>query len=311
MRDGKAKRTPVRIIQRNTENVLVEAAIGEGDQVVTEGIHLVREGAALRSPTTAVPPQPASEQPSPVGAGSGYVRANDAEARHDAITTPRPGGKGITALFVRRPVLAFVLNTLIAVAGLAAFYGVEIRELPDVDRPVITINADFTGASGETIDREVTAVIEGAVARVSGVKSISSSSSYGRSRVTVEFNDDVDLDVAASDARDAVSRIQNQLPEDIDAPRIVKADANADAGDASRRHLRHHVGRGHDHPGRGRDRRHAGRRARRRRRAGLWRPREDLPRRHRPEQDRQPRPDHRRHPQRARRPSPSTRRPAR
>jgi HAE1 family hydrophobic/amphiphilic exporter-1 len=137
-------------------------------------------------------------------------------------------GKGMTALFVRRPVLAFVLNVLITVAGIAAFYGVEIRELPDVDRPVITINADFTGAAGETIDREVTAPIEGAVARVSGVKSISSSSSYGRSRVTVEFNDDVNLDVAASDARDAVSRIQNQLPEDLDAPRIVKADANAD-----------------------------------------------------------------------------------
>ncbi|MBS3649950.1 efflux RND transporter permease subunit [Pseudaminobacter sp. 19-2017] len=139
------------------------------------------------------------------------------------------GGRGLTALFVRRPVLAFVLNTLIGVAGLAAFYGVEIRELPDVDRPVITINADFRGASGETIDREVTAVIEGAVARVSGVKSISSTSSYGRSRVTMEFNDGVNLDVAASDARDAVSRAQNQLPDDMDAPRIVKADANADA----------------------------------------------------------------------------------
>ena len=138
-------------------------------------------------------------------------------------------GKGLTALFVRRPVLAFVLNTLIVVAGLAALYGVEIRELPDVDRPVITINADFEGAAGETIDREVTAVIEGAVARVSGVKSISSTSSYARSRVTMEFNDGVDLDVAASDARDAVSRVQNQLPDDMDPPRIVKADANADA----------------------------------------------------------------------------------
>ena len=138
-------------------------------------------------------------------------------------------GKGLTALFVRRPVLAFVLNTLIVVAGLAALYGVEIRELPDVDRPVITINADFEGAAGETIDREVTAVIEGAVARVSGVKAISSTSSYARSRVTMEFNDGVDLDVAASDARDAVSRVQNQLPDDMDPPRIVKADANADA----------------------------------------------------------------------------------
>ena len=71
-------------------------------------------------------------------------------------------------------------------------------------------------------------------------------SSFGRSRVTVEFNDGVDLDVAASDMRDAVGRVTNQLPDDADPPRIVKADANADAGDAARRDLRHHVGRGHD-----------------------------------------------------------------
>ncbi|MEW9805456.1 efflux RND transporter permease subunit [Mesorhizobium sp. ZMM04-5] len=135
---------------------------------------------------------------------------------------------GTTALFVRRPILAFVLNTLIVVAGLAAFFGVEVRELPDVDRPVITISADYDGATAESIDRELTAVLEGAVARVSGVKSISSSSSYGRSRVTVEFNDGVDLDVAASDMRDAVGRVSNQLPDDADAPRIVKADANSD-----------------------------------------------------------------------------------
>ena len=136
---------------------------------------------------------------------------------------------GMTSLFIRRPVLAFVLNTLMVVAGLAALFGVEIRELPDVDRPVITISTTYTGASAESIDREVTALIEGAVARIAGVKSISSSSSFGRSRITVEFNDGVDLDVAASDMRDAVGRIQNQLPEDADPPRIVKADADAQA----------------------------------------------------------------------------------
>ena len=136
---------------------------------------------------------------------------------------------GLTALFIRRPVLAFVLNTLIAVAGLAAFYGVEIRELPDVDRAVITVTTDFEGAAAETVDRELTDTIEGAVARVSGVKSISSTSSFGRSRVTIEFNDGVDLNVAASDVRDAVGRVSNQLPEQADPPRIVKADANSDA----------------------------------------------------------------------------------
>src|SRR5690606_19604245 len=145
--------------------------------------------------------------------------------------TQRPTGaeNGITALFVRRPVLAFVLNTLIVVAGLAALFGIEIRELPDVDRPVITVSTSFPGASAESIDRELTAVIEGAIARVSGVKSISSSSSFGRSRVTVEFNDGVNLDTAASDMRDAVSRIQNRLPDDADPPNVVKADADAQA----------------------------------------------------------------------------------
>nr|WP_295468790.1 efflux RND transporter permease subunit [Mesorhizobium sp.] len=141
--------------------------------------------------------------------------------------TPATGGS--TALFIRRPVFAFVINVLIIVAGLAAFLAVEIRELPDVDSPVVTIDTTFSGASAETIDRELTSTLEGAVSRVSGVKAISSSSSFGRSRVTVEFNDDVNLDVAASDMRDAISRVQNDLPEDADVPRIVKADANANA----------------------------------------------------------------------------------
>ncbi len=145
---------------------------------------------------------------------------------HRAISEAQTG---ITALFIRRPVLAFVINTLIAVAGLAALFGVEVRELPDVDRPVLTITTTYSGAAAESIDRELTAVIEGAVARVPGVSSISSTSNFGRSRVTVEFGDDVDLDVAASDMRDAISRIQNRLPRDAELPRIIKADDNAQA----------------------------------------------------------------------------------
>ncbi len=145
-------------------------------------------------------------------------------------TASAPIPTGSTALFIRRPILALVLNVLIVVAGLAAFFGIDIRELPDVDRPVITVNTNYTGAAAETIDREITAIVEGGIARVSGVKSISSSSSFGRSRVTVEFNDGVDLDIAASDMRDAVSRVINQLPDDLpDAPTVVKADANAEA----------------------------------------------------------------------------------
>ncbi|WP_421091032.1 efflux RND transporter permease subunit [Pseudochrobactrum sp. MP213Fo] len=136
---------------------------------------------------------------------------------------------GFTALFIRRPVFAFVINVLIVVAGLAALTGVDIRELPDVDRPVISISTTFTGASAETVDREVTQVLENEVARVSGVKNISSTSSFGRSRVTIEFNDGVDINVAAADMRDSISRVANQLPEEADASRIIKADSNADA----------------------------------------------------------------------------------
>lgn len=133
-----------------------------------------------------------------------------------------------TALFVRRPILAFVLNALIVLAGVAGLFGAEIRELPNVDRPVVTVTTPFPGASPETVDQELTGRIEGAVGRVSGVRSISSNSRYARSRVTVEFEESVNIDVAATDIRDAVSRIVNDLPDNAEDPEIVKADANAD-----------------------------------------------------------------------------------
>jgi HAE1 family hydrophobic/amphiphilic exporter-1 len=146
-----------------------------------------------------------------------------------SISTQNARGGAIAALFVRRPVLAIVLNLLIIVAGLAAFFGVEIRELPNVERPTLTIQTAFTGASAETVDRELTAAIEGAVARVQGVASISSSSSYGQSRVTLTFADGSNLDSATSDIRDALARIANRLPDGADTPVVVKADSNAQA----------------------------------------------------------------------------------
>ncbi|TGG94246.1 efflux RND transporter permease subunit [Natronospirillum operosum] len=143
-------------------------------------------------------------------------------------STPRIARMGgFTALFVRRPVLALVVSALIVVAGLAGLAGVEVRELPEVDNPVITITTSYTGAAPETVDREITSVLEGTVARVSGINSISSSSNFGRSRITMEFCSDTNLDTAATDIRDAISRIINRLPDGADEPRIVKADADA------------------------------------------------------------------------------------
>jgi HAE1 family hydrophobic/amphiphilic exporter-1 len=132
-----------------------------------------------------------------------------------------------TALFVRRPILALVLSALIVIAGLASLFGAEVRELPNVDRPVITVTTEFPGASPETVDQEITSRIEGAVGRVAGVRTISSNSRFGRSRVTLEFAESADIDVAAADTRDAVARIANALPDDAEDPRIVKADADA------------------------------------------------------------------------------------
>lgn len=164
--------------------------------------------------------------------GTSAGQANAAEpAKADVSGMPQDNHQetgGATALMVRRPVLAMVISLLIVVAGFAGLYGAEIRELPDVDRPVITVTTDFSGAAPETVDRELTAIIEGAVARVAGVASISSTSTLGRSRVTIEFNDNSDLNVAASDVRDSLGRVTNNLPGGADEPRIVKADANSD-----------------------------------------------------------------------------------
>jgi len=131
------------------------------------------------------------------------------------------------AVFVSRPVLALVVSSLIILAGLASLFGVEIRELPNVDRPVITVTTPFPGAAPETIDQEVTRRVEGAIGRVAGVKSISSSSRSGQSRIVVEFNDNADVDVAAADLRDALARIAGDFPDDAEEPRVVKADADS------------------------------------------------------------------------------------
>lgn len=130
---------------------------------------------------------------------------------------------------VKRPLLISVLNLLIVVAGLAALFGVEIRELPNVDRPVVSVNANYPGASPETIDSEVTSVLEDAAARVSGVRRIRSSSEENNSRVRVEFSPGVDLDTAASDVREAVSRVTGNLPDRVEQVRVVKADEDAQA----------------------------------------------------------------------------------
>ncbi len=136
--------------------------------------------------------------------------------------------KGLPAFCVRRPVFAIVMNLLVIIAGLAAIFAVEIRELPSTDRPVVTIRTVYSGATPETVDTGVTSVLEAAAARTPGVSSISSTSSYGMSRITVEFSASVDIDTAATDLRDAVSTESRKLPETADTPVVVKANDDDD-----------------------------------------------------------------------------------
>ncbi|WP_343345021.1 efflux RND transporter permease subunit [Sphingomicrobium sp. XHP0239] len=130
-------------------------------------------------------------------------------------------------LAVKRPLLVIVLNLLIVLAGLAAVLGVEVRELPNVDRPIVSVNASLPGAAPETMDAEVTSVLESAAARVSGVRQIQSSSEENNTRIRVEFNPGTDLDIAASDVREAVSRVTRELPDRVEQVRVVKADEDA------------------------------------------------------------------------------------
>ena len=133
----------------------------------------------------------------------------------------------LPALSVRRPYLATVINLLIILAGISAVFGVELRELPDVDRPIVTVRANYPGGSPETIDAEITSVIEAAVARVNGVKAVRSSSEENNLRIRAEFGPSVDLIDAANDIREAVSRVERDLPDGVEDITVIKADADA------------------------------------------------------------------------------------
>ncbi|CAE7189933.1 nolG [Symbiodinium microadriaticum] len=126
-----------------------------------------------------------------------------------------------------RPMLIAVANLLIMLAGLSALMGVEVRELPDIDRPVVTVRAIFPGASPETMDQEVTRQIEAAVARVSGVKSIRAASEENNMRLSAEFEPGTDINAVANDVREAVARVQRQLPDNVDDVLVIKADEDA------------------------------------------------------------------------------------
>ncbi|KUP94676.1 efflux RND transporter permease subunit [Tritonibacter horizontis] len=136
---------------------------------------------------------------------------------------------GFADTLVARPIFGIVLNLLIIIAGLAALTSVDIREMPDVDRPVLSVRTTYEGAVASTVDTEVTQVLEDALSALEGMSYIESTSSTGSSRITIDLSDGTDVDIAANEAREIVSSTLRSLPDDIDDPTVTKSDSNADA----------------------------------------------------------------------------------
>lgn len=132
----------------------------------------------------------------------------------------------ISDISVKRPVFATVLNLLVIAFGIISFLKTPLREYPDTDPPVISISTSYRGAAANVVETRITEPIEDRLAGVEGVKSISSQSSDGRSRVTVEFDIERDIDDAANDIRDRVSGIVGNLPDEADPPEVRKADSD-------------------------------------------------------------------------------------
>ncbi len=133
----------------------------------------------------------------------------------------------LSATCIHRPVLTIVLSIVIVLFGIIGFTWLGVREYPNVDPAVITVNTSYTGASAEVIESQITTILEEDISAVPGIRTINSTSREGRSSITIEFELGVDLETAANDVRDKVAGAVGSLPPDADPPVVAKADADA------------------------------------------------------------------------------------
>ena len=133
-----------------------------------------------------------------------------------------------STLSIRRPVLMTVLALGIVLVGAFGAMNLGIREYPNVDSPIITVRTTYTGANAAVVESEVTEIIEASVNSAAGIKSLTSTSSDGSSTIRAEFEVGTDLEAAANDIRDRVSRVTRRLPDAADAPVVYKSDSDSD-----------------------------------------------------------------------------------
>ncbi len=134
----------------------------------------------------------------------------------------------LSNISIHRPVLAIVLSLTIIIFGIIGFFFLGIREYPSVDPPIITVSTSYVGANAEVIETQITEPLEESINGIDGIKSLSSASRDGRSSITVEFGLERNLEAAANDVRDRVSRAMRELPPDADPPIVTKADADSE-----------------------------------------------------------------------------------
>jgi multidrug efflux pump len=133
----------------------------------------------------------------------------------------------LSSISIQRPVLATVFSLLILLFGGIGMTFLGVREFPSVDPPIISVSVSYPGANSDVIESQITEPLEQSINGIPGIRTLTSSSSQGSSRITVEFELSVDLETAANDVRDKVSQAQRYLPRDCDPPTVSKADADA------------------------------------------------------------------------------------
>lgn len=133
----------------------------------------------------------------------------------------------LSDISIKRPVFATVMSLILIVLGVVSFTRLPLRELPDVDPPVVSVNTSYTGASAAVVESRITQVLEDAISGIEGVDVITATSRNGRSDINIEFTLTRDIEGAANDVRDAISRVSNRLPEDVDPPQVAKQDSDS------------------------------------------------------------------------------------
>ena len=126
----------------------------------------------------------------------------------------------LSDLSVRRPVLATVLSMVIVTLGIVGLMRLSMRELPDIDAPRVSISTSYPGAAAAVVESRVTQVLESSISGIDGIRTVSSETTDGRSSIDIEFVLNRDIDAAANDVRDRVSRVLRSLPEEIDPPAV-------------------------------------------------------------------------------------------